>query len=66
MAKKINKLNDLKIIIVDINSERKKLLNFRFKKATGQLEKTAQIRKSKKNIARLTTKLNQSKGIENA
>ena len=66
MAKKINKLNDLKKIIVDINSERKKLLNFRFQKATGQLEKTAQIRKSKKNIARLTTKLNQSKGIENA
>ena len=66
MAKKINKLNNLKKLLVDINSERKKLLNLRFQKATGQLEKTAQIRKIKKNIARLNTKLNQDKGFENA
>ena len=66
MAKKINKLNNLKKLLVDVNSERKKLLNLRFQKATGQLEKTAQIRKIKKNIARLNTKLNQDKGFENA
>ena len=66
MAKKINKLDNFKKLLVDINSERKKLLNLRFQKATGQLEKTAQIRKIKKNIARLNTKLNQDKGFENA
>ena len=66
MAKKISKLNNFKKLLVDINSERKKLLNLRFQKATGQLEKTAQIRKIKKNIARLNTKLNQDKGFENA
>ena len=66
MAKKISKLNNFKKLLVDINSERKKLLNLRFQKATGQLEKTAQIRQIKKNIARLNTKLNQDKGFENA
>ena len=66
MAKKIENKKDLKKMISDINSERKKLLNLRFQKATGQLEKTAQIRQIKKNIARLNTKLNQDKGFENA
>ena len=66
MAKKISKINNFKKLLVDINSERKKLLNLRFQKATGQLEKTAQIRQIKKNIARLNTKLNQDKGLENA
>ena len=65
MQKKVKKL-DLKKIKSEIEDLKKSLLNLKFQKATGQLEKTAQIRKSKKNIARLTTKLNQSKGIENA
>ena len=55
MAKKINKLNDLKKIIVDINSERKKLLNFRFQKALQQLEHPQKLRHVKKNVARVKT-----------
>ena len=41
MAKKINKLSDVKKLIIELNSVRKSLLNLRFQKATGQLEKTS-------------------------
>tara|TARA_B100002003_G_C13745225_1_gene371435 strand:+ start:215 stop:415 length:201 start_codon:yes stop_codon:yes gene_type:complete len=66
MAKKINKLSDVKKLIIELNSVRKSLLNLRFQKATGQLEKTSQIKKSRKKIAQLLTKLNQNKELENA
>ena len=66
MAKKINKLSDLKKLIIELNSVRKSLLNLRFQKATGQLEKTSQIKKSRKKVAQLLTKLNQNKELENA
>ena len=66
MAKKINKLIDVKKLIIELNSVRKSLLNLRFQKATGQLEKTSQIKKSRKKIAQLLTKLNQNKELENA
>ena len=33
-------------------------LNYRFQKSTGQLEKTAVIRKARKKIARLKTEIN--------
>ena len=56
MAKKINKLSDVKKLIIELNSVRKSLLNFRFQKATGQLEKTSGIKKSRKKIAQLLTK----------
>ena len=66
MAKKINKLSDVKKLIIELNSVRKSLLNLRFQKATGQLEKTSQIKKSRKKVAQLLTKLNQNKELENA
>ena len=66
MAKKTNKLNDINKLRVELNSTRKSLLNFRFQKATGQLEKTSQIKKSRKKIAQLLTKMNQNKEIKNA
>ena len=65
MAKKINKLSDVKKLIIELNSVRKSLLNLRFQKATGQLEKTSQIKKSRKKIAQLLTKLNQNRKLEN-
>ena len=49
MAKKISKLTDVKKIISELNSTRKSLLNLRFQKATGQLEKTAEITRKKLN-----------------
>ena len=65
MAKKINKLSDVNKSTTELNSERKSLLNLRFQKATGQLEKTSQIKKSRKKIAQLLTKINQNKRLEN-
>jgi ribosomal protein L29 len=65
MVKKINKLSDVKKLIIELNSVRKSLLNLRFQKATGQLEKTSQIKKSRKKVAQLLTKLNQNKELEN-
>ena len=53
---------DLKSLRSEINLLRKSLLNFRFQKSTGQLEKTSEIRKVRKNIARLKTRINNQKG----
>ena len=50
----------------EINGLKKSLLNLRFQKSSGQLEKTAQIRKDKKQIARLCTELTKIKGATNA
>ena len=55
MAKKINKLSDVKKLTAELNSARKSLLNFRFQKSTGQLEKTSEIKKTRKKIAQLLT-----------
>jgi|TARA_B100000508_G_C11399490_1_gene247550 large subunit ribosomal protein L29 len=61
-------MNSSKIIIdnkkirTEINDLKKSLLNFRFQKTTGQLEKTSEIRKVRKNIARLKTRINNQKG----
>ena len=65
MVKKTNQLSDVKKLISELNSARKSLLNLRFQKATGQLEKTSQIKKSRKKIAQLLTKLNQNRKLEN-
>ena len=53
-------------IITEINSLKKSLLNFRFQKSSGQLEKTSEIRKVKKKIAVLKTDLNKNNGVSNA
>ena len=56
------KIIDNKKIRTEINDLKKSLLNFRFQKTTGQLEKTSEIRKVRKNIARLKTCINNQKG----
>ena len=66
MIEKKSKNKDLSKIRAEVVDLKKTLMNFKFQKSTGQLEKTAQIRQIKKNIARLNTKLNQDKGFENA
>tara|TARA_B100000989_G_scaffold264010_1_gene216208 strand:+ start:420 stop:614 length:195 start_codon:yes stop_codon:yes gene_type:complete len=45
---------------------KKNLLNLNFQKFSGQLEKTSQIKKTKKEIARLKTKLSNENEIKNA
>ena len=55
MAKKIEAKLDLKEISTKLSDLRKELLNLRFKKTSGQLENYSQIKKNKKNVARLLT-----------
>ena len=64
MNKKLN--IDNKKILDEILSLKKSLLNLNFQKSSGQLEKTSQIRNTKKEIARLKTQLSKVSGADNA
>ena len=61
-----NKNTDIKKTKSEISTLKKSLLNFKFQKSTGQLEKTSEIRKTKKRLARLKTEINKSIGESNA
>tara|TARA_X000000368_G_C22705982_1_gene568869 strand:- start:58 stop:255 length:198 start_codon:yes stop_codon:yes gene_type:complete len=65
MKSKSKNINNQKIQS-EINQLKKSLLNFRFQKATGQLEKTAEMKKTRKKIARLKTDINKKTGEINA
>ena len=54
--KEINKLN-VDEIKNKINSLKKDLFNFRFRKVNGQLEDTSKVSQLKNDIAKLLTKL---------
>jgi ribosomal protein L29 len=60
------KITDTKKIRTEISALKKSILNFRFQKSTGQLEKTSEIRKTRKKIARLKTEISKIKGGANA
>ena len=55
MNKKTN--IDTKKIQDEILNLKKTIINLNFQKSSGQLEKTSQIKNSKKQVARLKTKL---------
>ena len=59
----INKDNKIQEEILNL---KKSLLNLNFQKFSGQLEKTSQIKNTKKQIARLKTKLSTTNGGKNA
>jgi|TARA_B110000263_G_C15035999_1_gene386336 large subunit ribosomal protein L29 len=65
MAEKINNIDNKKLRS-EISNIKKNLLNFKFQKSTGQLEKTSEIRKARKKIAVLKTEINKQKGQPNA
>ena len=50
----------------EITSLKKDLLNLRFQKFSGQLEKTSQIKNNKKKIAQLMTKISKNTGEQDA
>ena len=64
MNKKINIVD--KKIKDEILSLKKTLMNLNFQKSSGQLEKTSKIKDTKKQIARLNTKLSNINGEKNA
>ena len=66
MIDKKTKNFDLKKVKQEIQNLKKTLLNLNFQKSTGQLEKTAEISKTKKNIAKLKTQISNSIGGNNA
>ena len=64
MNKKAN--IDTKKIQDEILNLKKTIINLNFQKSSGQLEKTSQIKNSKKQVARLKTKLSNISGEKNA
>ena len=58
--KEINKLN-IDELKNKINSLKKDLFNFRFRKINGQLEDTSKFSQLKKDIAKILTKINKKK-----
>ena len=50
----------------DIDSLKKTLLNLNFQKSTGQLEKTSELKKTRKKIAKLKTEMNNERRNNNA
>ena len=66
MIEKVTKKINSKKLKEEIHKNKKDLLNFNFQKSTGQLEKTHEIRKTKKTIARLKTEFAKTMREENA
>ena len=64
MRKKVKKL-DLKKIKSEIEDLKKSLLNLKFQKATGQLEKTSELKKIRRKIASLKTDIVNNVGEAN-
>ena len=65
MNKKQNS-SDLSKMRAEVVNLKRNLMNLKFQKSTGQLEKTAEIKKTKLKIARLKTNMSQVMGEKNA
>ena len=65
MNKKQN-ISDLSKMREEIVNLKRNLMNLKFQKSTGQLEKTAEIKKTRLKIARLKTNMSQVIGDKNA
>ena len=65
MNKKQNN-SDLSKMRAEVVNLKRNLMNLKFQKSTGQLEKTAEIKKTRLKIARLKTNLSQVTGEKNA
>ena len=58
--------SDLSKMRAEVVNLKRDLLNLKFQKSTGQLEKTAEIKKTRLKIARLKTNMSQVIGEKNA
>ena len=65
MNKKLNS-SDLSKMREEVVNLKRNLMNLKFQKSTGQLEKTAEIKKTRLKIARLKTNMSQVTGEKNA
>ena len=66
MIKKNSKTFDLKKAKSELIDKKKTLMNYMFQKSSGQLEKTSNIKNTKKDIARLKTQIAKNIGEKNA
>jgi large subunit ribosomal protein L29 len=62
----VDKLKNLKDIKSEIIILKKSLMNLKFQKSTGQLEKTSEIKNTRHKIARLKTQISKINGENNA
>ena len=65
MNKKQN-ITDMSKMREEVVNLKRNLMNLKFQKSTGQLEKTAEIKKTRLKIARLKTNMSQVMGEKNA
>ena len=65
MNKKQNN-SDVSKMRAEVVNLKRNLMNLKFQKSTGQLEKTAEIKKTRLKIARLKTNMSQVIGEKNA
>ena len=63
MSQNTKKIKEVKSEIVIL---KKSLMNLKFQKSTGQLEKTSEIKKTRLKIARLKTEMSKINGENNA
>ena len=61
-----NKFKNLKEIKSEIVILKKSLMNLKFQRSTGQLEKTSEIKNARLKIARLKTQISKLNGESNA
>ena len=66
MIEKKSKNTDLSKIRAEVIDLKKALINFKFQKSTGQLEKTSEIKKTRLKIARLKTNITKILKEQNA
>ena len=63
MADKLKNIKEIKSEVVIL---KKSLMNLKFQKSTGQLEKTSDIKNVRNKIARLKTQISKINGENNA
>ena len=66
MIEKKSKNTNLSKIRAEVIDLKKALINFKFQKSTGQLEKTSEIKKTRLKIAKLKTNITKILGEQNA
>ena len=66
MIKKKQNSSNLSKMRSEVVALKRNMMNLKFQKSTGQLEKTAEIKKTRLKIARLKTNMSQVIGEKNA
>jgi large subunit ribosomal protein L29 len=61
MARNINELRELDLpgLVAELRASKQEALNLRFRHATGQLDKTSELKKVRRQIARLNMLIRQ-------